>query len=939
MSSLAINWSPSSCQLQLAFKCRKSPSALFVRSRMLSSGYRRLRIVCVAEDEAGKTSQPQERRRSGDSWTSSGSADSDWSGSGQSDGGKSTEGVGGIIGAGLAGVFLVAGLSFAALAISRKTNSRRVQEMEPLSKQQEVLLRSDEEVSCKENMEDEDDIVNNDLESKIDTQNHSTVSKSTIDVLESSPGDDDVSTSSKHDKYASNGYGGPVKNLQSDPDAHLSTLQFPEAQNAIDSSGVPSNMDSPNLAVVVTPEQVTEHIDLVSVSLSSSDDKQGTLDSTVVNVSSHEVELSSETSSHYLDEDQFKDGSAGYRYGDSEPKKVFEGEHVVDASLSTKDLSDPSIVHGISAKENHLHIENGNSERVSVNTESVTKSIVDTLEANHQIDVNNENSSGNSFVSTGIPAPSILSASLLTLPGKVLVPAAVDQAHEQALAALQVIEVDAQPNDLCTRREYARWLVSASSALSRNSISKVYPAMYIENITDLAYDDITPEDPDFPSIQGLAEAGLISSKLSQQDMLSSPDTDIDSFFFFPDSPLSRQDLVTWKMALEKKQLPDTNRKMLQKVSGFIDIDRIDPNAWPAVLEDMSAGEHGIIAHAFGYTRLFQPDKPVTKAQAAIALGIGEAADIVSEELARIEAESVAENAVAAHSALVAEVEKDINASFEKELSIEREKIQAVEKMAEEARQEMEKLREEREKDNITLMKERTAIESEMEVFSKLRLEVEEQLESLMSKKAEISHEKERIENLRKETEEENQAIARLQYELEVERKALSMARSWAEDEAKRARENAKALEEARDRWEKRGLTIMVDDDLRKEALQEDTWVNVEKQISVSGVASRAQNLLDKLKSMASQVSGKSRELINMIILKITTLISALKERVAKLRQQTMELKDATVSKMGESVDELKQNAAGFTVTIQEGAKRVAGDCRDGVEKLTQKFKA
>lgn len=31
----------------------------------------------------------------------------------------------------------------------------------------------------------------------------------------------------------------------------------------------------------------------------------------------------------------------------------------------------------------------------------------------------------------------------------------------------QVIEADDQPSDLCTRREYARWLVAASSALSR----------------------------------------------------------------------------------------------------------------------------------------------------------------------------------------------------------------------------------------------------------------------------------------------------------------------------------------------------------------------------------------------------------------------------------------------------------------------------------------
>ena len=107
--------------------------------------------------------------------------------------------------------------------------------------------------------------------------------------------------------------------------------------------------------------------------------------------------------------------------------------------------------------------------------------------------------------------------------------------------------------------------------------------------------------------------------------------------------------------------------------------------------------------------MFQPDKPVTKAQAAMALATGDASEIVSEELARIEAESIAENAVAAHSALVAQVEKDINASFEQELFIEREKISAVERMAEEARLELERLRAEREEDNLALTKERAAI--------------------------------------------------------------------------------------------------------------------------------------------------------------------------------------------------------------------------------------
>ncbi|EOY23222.1 Chloroplast thylakoid membrane, putative isoform 2 [Theobroma cacao] len=523
-------------------------------------------------------------------------------------------------------------------------------------------------------------------------------------------------------------------------------------------------------------------------------------------------------------------------------------------------------------------------------------------------------------------------------PGKVLVPAVVDQVQGQALAALQVlkvIEADVQPSDLCTRREYARWLVSASSALSRNTASKVYPAMYIENVTELAFDDITPDDPDFSSIQGLAEAGLISSKFSNQDLLND---DLGPFYFFPESPLSRQDLVSWKMALEKRQLPEADRKILYQLSGFIDINKINPDAWPALMADLSSGEQGIIALAFGCVRLFQPDKPVTKAQAAVALATGEASDLVSEEFARIEAESMAENAVSAHTALVAQVEKDVNASFEKELLMEREKIDAVEKMAEEAKRELERLRSQREEENIALMKDRAAIDSEMEVLSRLRREVEEQLESLMRNKVEIQYEKERISKLLKETENESQEIVRLQHELEVERKALSMARAWAEDEARRASEQAKALEEARDRWERHGIKVVVDNDLREESVARSTWVNVGKQVAVEGTISRGEILVGKLKVLASQVKGKSREFINKIVERVQHLIAVLKEWTSTAGAKAEELTDKAILKASGSVQELQQSTAGFSSALKEGAKRVAGDCREGVEKLTQRFR-
>ncbi|XP_077241873.1 uncharacterized protein LOC143882253 isoform X4 [Tasmannia lanceolata] len=559
-------------------------------------------------------------------------------------------------------------------------------------------------------------------------------------------------------------------------------------------------------------------------------------------------------------------------------------------------------------------------------------------------------------------------------PGKVVVPAIVDQVQGQAFAALQVLKViepDVQPSDLCTRREYARWLLCASSVLSRSTISKVYPAMFIENVTELAFDDVTPEDPDFPFIQGLAEAGLISSKLSINDAHHSQDKEHNPILFSPESPLSRQDLISWKMALEKRQLPDADRKILYQCSGFIDIDKINPDAWPALVADLSAGEHGITALAFGYTRLFQPDKPVTKAQAAIALATGDATEVVGEELTRIEAESIAETAVAAHTALVAQVEKDLNASFEKELLIEREKIDAIEKLAEEARLELERLRAESEEENDALMRGRAAVESEMEVLSRLRVEVEEQLQSLMSNKMEISFERDRINKLRKEAENENQVIAQLQYDLEVERKALSMARTWAEDEAKRAREQAKALEEARERWERHGLKIVVDEELRDYAYAGVTWVEAGKPSPIDGTVNRAEKLVVKLKAMSSEIKGKSFSMageikeksasmageikekstamageikgrsfsiIEKIIQKIEYLISVMKQQVAEAARQARDLQSTIALKASRSAEEFQENAINFGSNVKDGAKRIAEDCREGVEKITQKFK-
>ncbi|KAK6925826.1 hypothetical protein RJ641_007545 [Dillenia turbinata] len=937
-TTMTTTWSSNSSQLRLAFNCRKC-SSMLVKTRFQTLN-QRIRLFSVAQYRPREISR-SERVYVVNSWANSDSGVNSWPADASDTSGDEERNrwSKGILGAGVAGAFLLVGVTFAAVSIGKRNTPRYKQQMEPLTTQQEVSLTSDSQNTSEEGA----DTHNMLKDEESPPEYYSLESKTSMDkdhtsspiIEEGSNGNnsgnemEQVSSSELNNKNASNGFDA-IENLPNQED-----MQYESGSNDIlvPSAVIPSppmpaseNMggSSVSLSIKDSDASLTAGIPGSSTDF---DEKRKTFEltnSSIPDANLGDLRISHQEEMHSLirneDTNPVLDptsDSTTHTPGKPSASSTQVGSHL-DADLKPQAQPDDVIdVASLSTKEESTFAcqftngyNNASSNRV----------------------FSEPTNSGKSF-SAGIPAPSAVSAAVQVLPGKILVPAFVDQVQGQALAALQVLKViepDTLPSDLCTRREYARWLVSASGALSRNTFSKVYPAMYIENVTELAFDDITPEDPDFSYIQGLAEAGLISSKLSRCDMSSTVDDKQNLFCFYPESPLSRQDLVSWKMALEKRQLPEADRKTLYQLSGFIDVDKINPDACPALVADLSMGEPGIIALAFGYTRLFQPDKPVTKAQAAIALSTGEASEIVSEELTRIEAESIAENAVAAHSALVAQVEKDVNASFEKELLLEREKIDALEKLTDETTRELERLRAEREEQNMALLRERAIVESEMEVLSRLRNEVEEQLQSLMSNKVEISYEKERITKLRKEAEDENQVIAHLQYELEVERKALSMARAWAEDEAKRAREQAKALEEARDHFERHGIKVVVDSDLQEESSADLTWVNAGN-TSINGTVTRAENLVEKLKAMGADLAGKSRDVIDKIVNYILFLIHNLKEWVSNACVKGNELKDYGISKVG-------QNTAELGLTLKEGAKRVVGDCREGVEKLTQRFK-
>ncbi|NET30955.1 MAG: hypothetical protein F6K19_02985 [Cyanothece sp. SIO1E1] len=190
--------------------------------------------------------------------------------------------------------------------------------------------------------------------------------------------------------------------------------------------------------------------------------------------------------------------------------------------------------------------------------------------------------------------------------------------YVEDMAALGILKLtaddDAQsqafvPNQTITRREYARWLLAANNLLHGDR-----PTQRIRLAVKTAkpvFQDISNQDADFPAIQGLAEAGIIPSPLSGGST---------TVVFRPNDPLTRADLMLWKVPLDLRQgLPSANLDALQQTWGFQDAAKIDPKVQRAVLADFQNGDLANIRRVFGYTTLFQPKKTVTRAEAAASL--------------------------------------------------------------------------------------------------------------------------------------------------------------------------------------------------------------------------------------------------------------------------------------------------------------------------------
>ncbi|EEF38004.1 conserved hypothetical protein [Ricinus communis] len=399
-------------------------------------------------------------------------------------------------------------------------------------------------------------------------------------------------------------------------------------------------------------------------------------------------------------------------------------------------------------------------------------------------------------------------------PGEALAPASsqrlerdkvavlVDSNQLEALSVLKklkIIEDDVRADELCTRREYARWLVRLNSLLERNPKHRIACLSLCGSIL-AAFDDVSVEDPDFDSIQALAEAGFIPSKISGSHCCSDTSKGDESFCFHPERFISRQDMINWKAQLEYQFLPRITEQMSRIRVDYMDMKDISSEASSEFLIDLLAADKSIIRKVFGQSRRFQPNKPLTKAQAAVALISGRMSEAVYNEILRVEADNSSRQAALKEIRSELLEKGDIERFWREKNSEERTRGLEVQKLYVTVLHDLEQEKTVQLKALAEYLKERAAMDCQRQLLLHLKEEVDEMSERLTSERAMYVAEQGNLQELLGELQARQEGMLDKKCVLEAEIEAIRILRSWVEDEARKSQARAKVLEEVGRRW-------------------------------------------------------------------------------------------------------------------------------------------
>ncbi|CAL1408318.1 unnamed protein product [Linum trigynum] len=233
---------------------------------------------------------------------------------------------------------------------------------------------------------------------------------------------------------------------------------------------------------------------------------------------------------------------------------------------------------------------------------------------------------------------------------------------------------------------------------------------------------------------------------------------------------------------------------------YMDVKDITSDTSPEFFADMLAGEKSIIRKVFGQSRRFQPNKPSTKAQAAVTLTSGRMSEAVHHELLRLKAESSSRQAAAEEIKSELLERGDIKNFWNEKLLFERNHGVEVQKLYIATLQDLDKEKDLQVKTLTENMKEKAAMDCQRHLILTLKEEIEDMAERLASERTSYVAEQCNIQELRKAVLMDQEGVLDSKSILEAEIEALRVLRTWVEDEAKKSQARAKVLKEVGRRW-------------------------------------------------------------------------------------------------------------------------------------------
>ena len=174
------------------------------------------------------------------------------------------------------------------------------------------------------------------------------------------------------------------------------------------------------------------------------------------------------------------------------------------------------------------------------------------------------------------------------------------------------------PYKTVPRAEYVRWLVMANNIYFKTQPDK--QVRLAEANSDSSFVDVPKSNPDFKYIQGMVNSGFVIG--------------IDKKHFAPDRPLTREEMIAILMSRDANSSPLPNAgppSTWNYSSGggtlsvdFTDRDKVSKPYWGAFQLNNGWGNSLAlqeIKRIYGNTKIFNPQKTVTRADVAVALQV------------------------------------------------------------------------------------------------------------------------------------------------------------------------------------------------------------------------------------------------------------------------------------------------------------------------------